>query len=1103
MGSVRFILGRAGTGKTHAIGQEIGEALREDPLGPPIVVLVPDQATLLYEKLVVSAAPGGAQCRVLVCSFRGLGRLIVNEAGGVAVPEVTRSGRRMLLARVLREVEDQLVYFRRSARQPGLAVVLDEALEELDQAGLDDDRLVDLIGRLESTEPMSAKLADLRLIRLAYERVLGAKRLDPVRRQAMVARSARRSPTIGGCRLYVDAFTSFRQSELDLLGECAAAASHTTVALTLDPDHPALDGSHSVVETDPFRRVVQAHRILRSALEASGVREMTTLPLLKPVRFESQALAHLERVLTAPTPVPASTDASAVELIEASTRSGEADAVARRILDFAMAGGRYRDVVVLARDVGEYVHEISRSFADHGIAFFLDRARPAGHHPFVQVMRSLLDMLARGIHTREVLALLKSGLTPVPGIDSEALENYVLAHAIDGRVWVDERSWDLIDRAEAEGVVRVEPPPPGAIAARRLIGELLDSIASIDRREPRPARAWVEIVRSWLGLLGAVERINDRADEIEPTQPELAAQHRQIVGDLDELLSEAVEVLGDERLSAAEFVNTVAGAMRDLDLAIIPPTVDQVVVGSVDRTRVADAELVCVLGLNEGQFPRRSEPHAVLGDRDRDLLEGRGIFTAPGARRRQFDELLLAYSAFTLARRRLVVTRSHVGEHGADTSPSIIWQQVLGSLPSIRVTREPDDLISTKRKAAAATLRRARATDARNVDARSLGLASDPIAYNNDASLSEPVHRRLVTPTLRTSVTRLQTFAACPFKHFASHVLGLRERREADLDAVELGNVYHELLEGVMGGSTAASPQTLAEAARVIGERLREQFVLAVGREQLIVESLVSDVGRIMAWQGEVVSRGGLRPRAFEVSFGKNDGDALPPVVIETPRGRRVELVGRIDRVDADGPLALVIDYKPKVKGAIDYNALYLGIAMQLVTYLVVLRQHGAQVDGVESKARPAGALLVAQRTEAVLVDHPSKLAEKPPKAAARGIVREEAASAIDPGFPEEPLFLPKHRLSEGTIVRSDLIRSDAFDAVVDWSQRKIGELADDLGAGRIEVRPYLMRGNTPCRFCEVRAVCRFERELNPYKVVDAQKPADMVAQIMKEVQGE
>ena len=134
MPTVRFIIGRAGSGKTARIVDDIAALLAADPLGPPIFLMVPDQATLLYERLLARAAPLGGYVRLRIITFRQLSQWLLDRAGGTAIPEVTALGRRILIGRLLRRLEPQLGFYRSTARQPGLAGRLDDAFAELENS---------------------------------------------------------------------------------------------------------------------------------------------------------------------------------------------------------------------------------------------------------------------------------------------------------------------------------------------------------------------------------------------------------------------------------------------------------------------------------------------------------------------------------------------------------------------------------------------------------------------------------------------------------------------------------------------------------------------------------------------------------------------------------------------------------------------------------------------------------------------------------------------------------------------------------------------------------------------------------------------------------
>ncbi len=68
--AVRFILGRAGTGKTHFCFERILQAIRDKPLGPAIYWIVPRQATFITERQLACAGGLGGYFRAEFSTFR-------------------------------------------------------------------------------------------------------------------------------------------------------------------------------------------------------------------------------------------------------------------------------------------------------------------------------------------------------------------------------------------------------------------------------------------------------------------------------------------------------------------------------------------------------------------------------------------------------------------------------------------------------------------------------------------------------------------------------------------------------------------------------------------------------------------------------------------------------------------------------------------------------------------------------------------------------------------------------------------------------------------------------------------------------------------------
>ena len=70
--ALHFILGRAGTGKTHACLEGIRQQLRQQPQGPPLIFLVPEQATFLNEMALLKGLESHGSIRAEVLSFQRL-----------------------------------------------------------------------------------------------------------------------------------------------------------------------------------------------------------------------------------------------------------------------------------------------------------------------------------------------------------------------------------------------------------------------------------------------------------------------------------------------------------------------------------------------------------------------------------------------------------------------------------------------------------------------------------------------------------------------------------------------------------------------------------------------------------------------------------------------------------------------------------------------------------------------------------------------------------------------------------------------------------------------------------------------------------------------
>jgi RecB family exonuclease len=208
-----------------------------------------------------------------------------------------------------------------------------------------------------------------------------------------------------------------------------------------------------------------------------------------------------------------------------------------------------------------------------------------------------------------------------------------------------------------------------------------------------------------------------------------------------------------------------------------------------------------------------------------------------------------------------------------------------------------------------------------------------------------------------TSASALEQYAACPFKFFASHLLGLPEPSPADddLDAREGGTLLHAVARDVFAALQQAELLPLAGGARAPRERAVALDACdasldaweARGRTgpgalwSLRRELALAQVARLV--EVEARRRSPLAPAALEAAFGGPDD---PPLRLPSPDGARAIVVrGRVDRVDAGAGRAEVIDYK---SGRVDdkLDAAQLGrTQFQLAIYAAWARQRLGAAD--------------------------------------------------------------------------------------------------------------------------------------------------------------
>jgi len=1173
----RFLLGPAGSGKTFRCLTEIRGALRENPEGPPLILLVPKQATFQLERQLLDCewrgerprgpkatstdGPPGLRCdaaasstqagvsprelsgyaRLRIFSFERLAQFVFEELRVVPPQRLAEEGRVMVLRALLMQYENELKLFRRSARRPGFAQQLSGLLGELQQHQFTTAKLRALASRLAGRRELQDKLDDLALLLDAYARWLAEHELQDVNRLLDAATgylqspsSTRRPPSalqISG--LWLDGFAEMTPQELDLLAAILPQCERATLAFCLE-NEPQLETSWLSIWSSVGKTFQQCRQRLENR---PGCKiEVKMLPRDSGEnRFANNSeLAHLEKnwasSMTPNSALP--TPHSTISMVACASPEGEAVFAAREILKFVRdekCCNRFRDCAVLVRNLDDYHQPLARRFRRYGVPFFLDRRESVAPHPLAELTRSALRTVVFDWPHDDWFAALKAGFSRVEETEIDRLENAALEFGWRGAKWR-------------------EPLPAEDASFERLRQRVVPPFENFARQFARhknqpSGEQLAETMRGFWDALD-VEETLERWSLAGPEKSSIfnrqSSIHSTVWEQMNVWLDNVAMAFSREALPLRDWLPILEAGLANLTVGVIPPVLDEVLIGAIDRARNPNLKFTLVLGVNESVFPATPATPPILTDTDRDELKQSGIALGPDLRERLAREHYYGYIACTRASEKLAVTFARHDADGKTLNPSPFVSQLQRLFPRLEIEEfsgeigaaevvHPIEIASPLVELNSPHPTFGHPLPAWRGEGRGEGL-DDPWSEllelptlkkfaeglrllrepDPAENLSPALAEKLFGPVLRTSVSRLEEFAQCPFRFFVRSGLRAGERKIFELDARERGSFQHDVLR-IFHERLAAegrrwrdlTPPGARERIRAIAIELTENFrggllqdtAQARFEAQAMTGSLQDFIEVVVTWLRE---QNEFDPAAAELDFGSGEARA-PALELDLSDGHRLALLGRIDRVDlcpdpaGRGALALVMDYKSSGK-RLDAVLVEHGVQLQLLAYLNVL-QHWTDPRSVLGVAHlvPAGVFYVNLRGQYE-------------SGGTRAEALDDAGGARKRAYRHTGRFdasvLPKldrlgtadqfsyQRNQDGSLRKGSVeaLSRAEFEKLLDRVETQLREMGRAIFSGEAKVDPYRKGCETPCEFCDYRAACRIDPWTHRYRVLRATK---------------
>lgn len=1108
---LHLLFGRSGSGKTHFVRQELHRLAGQGE--QKLMLLVPEQFSFESERAMLRLLGPRRAAEVEVVSFTRLADAAFRRFGGCCGKRLDDGGRSILMSLALEQTADHLPLYQKHTQTPELVSMMLTASAELKMCAVAPQELSRAAEQMEDGT-LREKMKELSLILSAYEALVAQSYLDPQDDLTRLKEVLRAHRFFEGYTVFVDSFKSFTAQELGILELALCQAKEVTVALCADGPRQA-DAEMSL-----FTPVYQTARSLMRLARQNSVAVAAPVTLEPGVRFCGAGIRAVEEGAYRGRRIPLRGDTGDVALYAARSTYDEAAYVAMTIRRMVMEEGyRYRDFTILARSPEAYRSNLDAALERWDIPYFMDDPRAIDTEPLMRLVLCAFQAARSGYRSDDVFACLKTGLCGYTAEEISLIENYVFLWRLSGREWLE--TWSRHPRGFAGELTEQDAQQLSQIneLRERIIAPLRQFADSVRMADGETSARAVYRFLLALEVPGHVKQMCRRMKEM--GEPELADRQFRLWELLMQILDQMALVLKGRVLTAQRFGELLRLVIASGTIGSIPQGLDEVTVGAADRSRPADPKVVFLLGAVQGEFPRNPSPDGVFSDEERRALIQMGLPLNGTMEDSSMDERLMAYTVMAAPTERLFVTYPAADMDGAAKAPSSIVSEIRSILPDIPVQSRyllPEESFANSEQPAFEMTARlwgqssVLSSTLKELFSRREGYTERMAALRRvheraPAAFENPVRARMLFEQMRhISATQIESYHLCRFQYFCRYGLGAKERRPAELNALEYGSLIHYLLEHLLREQgaralAALGPEELKQLILSCIERYVEEQLGGAEdkspRFRFLVARIADSAQVVISHIAKELAQSKFQPAAFELEL--KEGGEFPPLKITLPNGETATVEGKIDRVDVmelDGvKYVRIIDYKTGKKEFRLSDVLY-GVNLQMLIYLAALIQNGRFCPAgilYMPAVRPVISAAKGQSIEALTATVEKKLRMN-------GLLLDD--SRVIQGMEEqaEGKYIPV-ALKDGKPAKTEsIVNAPQLDGVMEYIKDLTGQMVQTLHGGDVAALPLTGEHNA-CQYCPYFAVCGHEDADGGRDCLRLDK-AETLRQILKEETG-
>lgn len=1054
-----------------------------------VYLIVPEQFTLGTEIEAFDALNLSSTINLKIKSFTSLTNEILHYAGKRNINLISEQAKFLMIQSILIDVKYDLKMYQDNIYDKEFIDLFIRFIDSMIENDYGIEFIDSLMYREEISEELKKKLEDIKIVFSRYIELKINSGYSSKSKYDIASECIDDITLYKKANFYFYKYHDMSKKEMDLLERINKIAKFVMVNITLDERiADETEDKNTVKDIDVFDISYKFFEKLKRNIGDIDAKTPQSQNSFNTVQTVANNIFRYDTKT-----VQREFENSKLQNIYVKRTNNTSEEVERLALDIKKDiidnGYSYNEIAVLAINSDEYFPKIKKNFEINNIPFFIDENRKLLDNAMIKFIKAGIELIKVKANANSSIKFLKTAFLDLDRESINLFESYILKRNLHSNMIFEEKYYSLkeSDRYYEEDKENIEK----IIKVRDLLQKIVksnDIISNLHSQE----KQMKEFVETFYNFFSQEELLKNYSVYENSISEEEREENRIIWQSFIELLDD-MYLINRENLDLSTFIEILLSGIDNFKVGIIPPSQDQVAIGSIKRSRFNNVRKLYILGMTNLYYPPSNDDVDILSNEEKNELINNEFEIRNTIESNDSNDLLSFFEIINSAKESLAFSYSLVNSSNEAMAMAYMLNTLLYMIPSDNnLIFEKNDLdnvylitslseyIPTKLKGDDSQFAREIYKQIRNSKKYNKILHSVELSNKNHSknNINRDIAEKIYNLN-KFSVSQLETFNENPYNHFIRYGIKPRETQNYELSRIDTGNILHSYM------------QEFIDAKYNKGQEINSEEIFTNTVSKLLDEYKKNDEKnkfylRQMKDNAEIYTKviddqlavGKVDHIDLEVKYGRNS--SYKPVNINI-ENKDIFIEGVIDRVDkitiGEENYYRVIDYKTGSK-EFDPSKIYAGIDLQLLLYLQAVIES-------DKNGKPLGAFYQKLNQEYYLIDELAfdKLKEEKvfDNLKLSGLINSDekvfnfVEKEVDSNkASKSSLYQFKGR--RGKLVdKENAFSTNMFKGLFELNKDNIKKTITSIYEGNIELNPYKLSGMSPYDYSDYKTIDKGE----------------------------